>query len=195
MARPRSYVQDVKGKTVDGLSSHRPSGRYYSIDKGGQRKYWGRDKDRAIDRYRAGLKLWPFRQTTDEDATYRLVEAGIDEDDINPELSRMAKQNRFVFNNDWIEVNPERRRLAVESIGRMHGLLDRRDEETATANTAYIQDLNETHQKNGVSLARMRLLWLRGGVVSGLVGVLDLRRKRYRNVLGWLESSPSSVRE
>jgi len=119
MARPRSYVQDVKGKTVDGLSFHRPSGRFYSIDKDGQRKYWGRDKDAAIDRYRSSLKLWPFRQTTDEDATYRLVEAGVDEDDINPELIRMAKQNRFVFNNDWIGTNPDAPLAIFAKTGKM----------------------------------------------------------------------------
>lgn len=56
MARPHSYFQDVKGKTVDGLSFHKPSGRYYSTDTDGQRKYWGRDKDRAIDIARAVRK-------------------------------------------------------------------------------------------------------------------------------------------
>lgn len=119
MARPRSYVQDFKGKTVDGLSFHKPSGRYYSIDKDRQRKYWGRDKDRAIDRYRASLKLWPLRQTTDEEAICRLVEEGVDEDGINPELIRMAKQNRFVFNNDWIDANPDAPLAIFAKTGKM----------------------------------------------------------------------------
>lgn len=75
MIRPCSYVQDVTSKTVDGLSFHKPSGRYYSTDKNGQRKYWGRDKDNAIDRYRASLKLWPLRVMTENEKLYhRLLE-------------------------------------------------------------------------------------------------------------------------
>ena len=73
----------------------------------------------AIERNRASLKLWPFRQMTDEDATYRLIEAGIEKDDVNPELIRMAKQNRFVFNNEWIDANPEAPLVILAKTGKM----------------------------------------------------------------------------
>jgi len=51
MARPRIYVQDADGKTVDGLSYHRPSGRYYRIENG-KRYYYGSDKTQAIAGHR-----------------------------------------------------------------------------------------------------------------------------------------------
>lgn len=112
-------VQDPKGKTIDGLSFHKASGRYYSIDKDGQRKYWGREKGTAIERYRARLKLWPLRHTTDEEAIQELCWAGLDEDDISPELIRMAKRNRFVFNNDWIDANPDHPLAIFANTGKM----------------------------------------------------------------------------
>lgn len=62
MARPRSDVQAAKGKTASGLPFLKASSRYYSIDKDGQRKYRGWDKETAIERYRASLKLWPLRE-------------------------------------------------------------------------------------------------------------------------------------
>ena len=48
MARPRKYVQDTNGRTVDGLSYHQASGRYYAISDDGQRRYFRRDTERAI---------------------------------------------------------------------------------------------------------------------------------------------------
>ena len=54
MARPRKYIQD-DGKTVDGLSLHKPSRRYYSIGERNQRTDWGRDKAQAIQAYRKSL--------------------------------------------------------------------------------------------------------------------------------------------
>ncbi|MEE9296707.1 MAG: hypothetical protein V3W34_17320 [Phycisphaerae bacterium] len=119
MARPRSYVQDPKGKTVDGLSFHKASSRYYSINKDGQRKYWGRDKDAAIERHRASLNPRPLRKMTDEEAVDELCWAGLDEDDINPELIQMAKRGRFFFSDDWIDANPDQPLAIFANSGKM----------------------------------------------------------------------------
>ena len=70
MARPRKYVQDANGRTVDGLSFHGASGRYYSIGDDGQRRYYGSDKDRAIAEYHRDTLVW-FRPDYDDDDSIR----------------------------------------------------------------------------------------------------------------------------
>ena len=119
MARPRSYVQDAKGKTLDGLSLHQVSGRYYSINKDGQRDYWGRDKGTAIERYRVSLEPHPLRQMTDDEAVQELCAAGLDLDDITTELIRIAKRSRFIFNNNWIDTNPNHPLAVLAKTGSM----------------------------------------------------------------------------
>ena len=39
MSRPRKYIQ-IDGQTIDGVSRHRPSKRYYIIDRSGNRVYF-----------------------------------------------------------------------------------------------------------------------------------------------------------
>lgn len=111
MARSRKYVQDPRTKKqVDGLSPHKGTGQFYSLDKKGQRIYWGNDLIRAIDDYRTSLNLGPLRQMTDEEALMRLAwdnePEGIDNDEITSEQIKRTKQNQFVVNNDWLDSNP-----------------------------------------------------------------------------------------
>ena len=61
MARPRKYIHDT-GKTVDGLSLHRSTGRFYSVETDGQRTYWGTDKTVAIRDFLTSKN--PRRRTT-----------------------------------------------------------------------------------------------------------------------------------
>lgn len=53
MPPQRKYIRDANRKLVDGLSIHKPSGRHYSIDDDGKRRYWGTDRPEAIRRFRA----------------------------------------------------------------------------------------------------------------------------------------------
>jgi len=108
MARPRQYVQDANGKTVDGLSRHRASGRFYSITGEGGRRYWGRNKIIAIRRYRSSLGSEP---TTAEEALELLATRGHEEWQVTPELLRIVKSNerkhRFRLPTDeWLTASP-----------------------------------------------------------------------------------------
>lgn len=58
MARPRKYVQDADDRTVNGLSFHQASGRYYSIGHDGQRRYHGSDRERAIAGHFRDTLVW-----------------------------------------------------------------------------------------------------------------------------------------
>ena len=53
MPPPRKYIRDANRKLVNGLSIHKPSGRFYSIDDDGKRRYWGTDKPETIRRFQA----------------------------------------------------------------------------------------------------------------------------------------------
>ena len=123
MPRSRKYVRDPRtNQQVDGLSPHKGTGQSYSLAKKGQRIYWGADLIRAIDDYRSSLHLGPLRAMTDDEALTRLWHDGIevDEDDENaPQLIKMAKQNRFVVNNDWLASNPEQPLAVFVKTGKM----------------------------------------------------------------------------
>lgn len=108
MSCRRVYVIDPRTRrTVDGLSLHKRTGQHYSL-KAGQRKYWGTDRIAAIDEYQASLDRHPLRVPTDREALQELWWAGIevDEDEVTPEQLSLAKQGKFVADNEWIDSNP-----------------------------------------------------------------------------------------
>ncbi len=114
MARPRNRVYDDKGDLVEGLSSHKSSGRYYSLDQDGQRRYWGKDKSQAIREYRASLSPRYRPPMTDEDAAERLESEGLEEHQITPELIDLVKsedrKSRFQGpSEEWLQANPNSR--------------------------------------------------------------------------------------
>lgn len=120
MARPRKYVRDPRtNQQLDGLSVHKPTRQYYSLDKRGQRTYWGNDLIRAIDDFRSSLHLGPLRSMTDDEALMRLTWAGLDDATVTPELLKLAKQNRFVVNNDWLASNPDKPLAVFVKTGKM----------------------------------------------------------------------------
>ena len=57
MARPRKFIQ-IEGRTVDGVSYHGPSKRYYIISQIGKRVYF-RDWQKARTAHRAELLSVP----------------------------------------------------------------------------------------------------------------------------------------
>ena len=108
MARPRKYVQDASGKTVDGLSFHKSSRSYYSLGKDGQRAWFGRDRERAIQAYRASLGQTMVRPITDKEALDRLAWEGVEEDQVTPELIASQKRGRIGIRNEWVDANPDK---------------------------------------------------------------------------------------
>ena len=95
MARPRKYVTNGN-KTVAGLSHHKGSGRYYSIDPDGERHYWGTDKTKAIRAYEFSLNP-PLRHPamTDGEAVAMLEnEIGLEDYQVTPNLIELAKETR-----------------------------------------------------------------------------------------------------
>jgi len=95
MARPRKYIHD-SGKTVDGLSLHKSTGRFYSVETNGQRTYWGRDKTVAIQDFRTSKNPPPRRPPmTDIEAVDMLVdEIGLEDYEVTPNLIELAKETR-----------------------------------------------------------------------------------------------------
>lgn len=113
MARPRTYIRDEHGKTVDGLSLHKPSRRFYSLTALGDRVYWGRDRNAAIRDFRGASeepvrKDEVFQRLSDDDAEMRVIEEwGVKPEHVTPQLIAQAKSNRWYINEEALAKNPK----------------------------------------------------------------------------------------
>ena len=97
---------------------------------------------------------------TDEDLTFKAFrkggyEAALRDPHVDLYTAKILAGHATGITDSYVDANPERCRLAVESIGRVYGLLDRRGEETTTANTAYIEALVDegVHSEKGENSA------------------------------------------
>ena len=102
-------------KTVDGLSPHKASGRYYSIGKDGQRAYWGRDKAVAIRDFRLSQVRRRNPPMTETEAVELLDEIGVDVSENSIELAKETRPGSFspMEADAFVAANPNHRHEIV----------------------------------------------------------------------------------
>lgn len=102
MARPRKYIQ-FDGKTIDGLSLHKSTGRYYSLGPDGQREYWGRDKPRAVEDFLRRNN--PVPMSNHEASVLLQSEEGLEPWEITPNLINLKQEANPTYGPvpvDWL---------------------------------------------------------------------------------------------